>query len=290
MKNKKPLFRRVSQYTKTLEDQMRQKKNGTFFVYFVLRFLVLVATVFSAFQRNYESMFLCILTLVLFLVPSFLEKKLQINFPSVLEKIILLFVFAAQILGEIQSYYTKIPWWDTMLHTLNGFLCAAIGFALVDILNRNSKVRLKLSPFFLAIVAFCFSMTVGVLWEFFEFGMDVFFQLDMQKDTIVYNIASVELDPTGSQIPVQINDIEEVIINGQPLGLGGYLDIGLYDTMKDMIVNFIGAVIFSIIGYFYVKNRGKKGFASEFIPVSTANDENTTTQTTNSADNTETWD
>ncbi len=290
MKNKKSLFSRISQYRKTLEDQMRQKKNGTFLVYFVLRFFVLVAAVLTALQRNYESMFLCILTLILFLVPSFLEKKLQITFPSTLEKITLIFVFAAQILGEIQSYYTKIPWWDTMLHTLNGFLCAAIGFALVDILNRNSKVRLKLSPFFLAIVAFCFSMTVGVLWEFFEFGMDVFFQLDMQKDTIVYNIASVELDPTNSQIPVQINGIESVIINGQELGLGGYLDIGLYDTMKDMIVNFIGAVVFSIIGYFYVKNRGKKGFASEFIPIATADATDTETAQTEQPDSTETWD
>ena len=79
-----------------------------------------------------------------------------------------------------------------MLHTINGFLCAAIGFSLFNILNRGSK-SMQLSPFYLAIVAFCFSMTVGVIWEFIEFTFDQVFLLDMQKDFIVSNIGSVTL-------------------------------------------------------------------------------------------------
>ncbi len=157
-----------------------------------------------------------------------------------------------------------------MLHTLNGFLCAAIGFSLVDLFNRNERFSLSLSPVFMAIVAFCFSMTIGVLWEFFECIMDSFFLLDMQKDTIVHDISTVMLDPTGGNKITAIRGITDVIVvaGGKeiPLGLGGYLDIGLLDTMKDLFVNFIGAFVFSIIGYFYVKNRGRGRFARRFIP------------------------
>lgn len=153
-----------------------------------------------------------------------------------------------------------------MLHTINGFLAAAIGFALVDILNKSKKVSVNLSPAYMAVVAFCFSMTIGVIWEFFEFGMDMIFGLDMQKDTVVNTIHSVMLDPTNSNIPVGITGIEDVVVNGHSLGLGGYLDIGLIDTMKDLLVNFIGAVVFSIIGFFYVKNRGKGKVAGGLIP------------------------
>ena len=178
--------------------------------------------------------------------------------------------FSAEILGEISAYYTTYQGWDTMLHTLNGFLCAAIGFSLVDMLNRHERFSLSLSPAFMAIVAFCFSMTIGVLWEFFECTMDQFFMLDMQKDMVVNQIASVTLDPTGGNTPILIKGITDVIVvaNGEqiPLGVGGYLDIGILDTMKDLFVNFIGAVVFSAIGYFYVKSRGKGRFASSFIP------------------------
>ena len=240
-------------------------------LYQILRFLVVLVMVAQFFNGNFENVFLCVLTLILFLVPSFIERKIQIDLPDTLEVIILLFIFSAEILGEIQAYYISIPYWDTMLHTLNGFLCAAIGFSLLDILNRNERFSFSLSPLYLAIMAFCFSMTIGVLWEFFECTMDVFFHLDMQKDTVVNTISSVMLDPDGGNVPTAIQGITDVIVvtaGGReiPLGLGGYLDIGILDTMKDLFVNFIGAVVFSFIGYFYVKSRGKGRFARRFIP------------------------
>ena len=240
-------------------------------VYLVLRVLVILTLISQFLHGNFENVFFCVLSLVLFLMPTILERQLQIDLPNVLEIVILLFIFSAWILGEVQTYYTIIPYWDTMLHTLNGFLCAAIGFSLVDLLNRHERVSLSLSPVYMAIVAFCFSMTIGVLWEFFECAMDQLFLLDMQKDVVVQNISSVMLDPTGGNNPVVIRDIADVIVvtgAGEEiaLGLGGYLDIGILDTMKDLAVNFVGAVVFSVIGYFYVKNRGKGGFASRFIP------------------------
>lgn len=243
-----------------------REHRSSFVVYVVLRMLVILMMVLQIFNKNYENVFLCILTLLLLFVPSFIQINLKIELPTALEITILIFIFAAEILGEIQAYYIKFPFWDTALHTINGFLAAAIGFALVDILNRSKKFSIQLSPVFVAIVAFCFSMTIGVLWEFFECSMDLFFGLDMQKDTIVHSIHSVMLDPAGANTPVEIDNITDVVVNGQSLGLGGYLDIGLLDTMKDLFVNFIGAVVFSTIGYFYVKNRGKGRFAKRFIP------------------------
>lgn len=250
---------------RALHMELREHKSS-FLVYVTLRLLVILMMILQIFNRNYENVFLCVLTLVLLLIPSLIQINLKIELPTALEITILVFIFAAEILGEIQSYYIKFPFWDTVLHTINGFLMAAIGFALVDILNRSKKFSIQLSPVFLAIVAFCFSMTIGVIWEFFEYGMDQFFGLDMQKDTVIQGFSSVLLDPTKSNIPVPVQDITEVLINGRDLGLGGYLDIGLIDTMNDLFVNFVGAVLFSIIGYFYVKSRGKGKFARRFIP------------------------
>ena len=247
------------------------KNKTTLTVYLVLRGLVIFVLIRSLLRREYQSMFLCALSLVLMVLPSIISKKLKIVLPSTLEIIILLFIFAAEILGEIHSFYVRIPNWDTMLHTINGFLCAAIGFCLVDMLNRNDQFSFKLSPLYLAIVSFCFSMTVGVLWEFYEFGVDQLLGMDMQKDTVVHVINSVNLDPTRSNTVIHIQDIVDTIVvhsdgTQESLGLGGYLDLGIIDTMKDLLVNFIGALVFSTIGYFYVKQEGKGKVANRFIP------------------------
>lgn len=254
-----------------LKTLWKEKKAVTA-VYIFLRTSVVLVMLAQLFNRNFENVFLCVLTLFLFAMPSLLERKLDIDLPNTLEIIILLFIYAAEILGEIGAYYVTFPYWDTVLHTMNGFLCAAIGFSLLDILNRTSRVRFHLSPLYLAIVAFCFSMTVGVVWEFFECIMDQLFFLDMQKDSIVHTIGTILLDPTGGNHPVVLRNITDVIVvqsdgTQTALGLGGYLDIGLLDTMEDLFVNFIGALLFSIIGYFYVRSRGKGKFVKRFIPV-----------------------
>ena len=262
-----PRPRRLSQ----LKDAWKNKRSVTI-VYLLLRASVILVLIAQIFNRNFENVFLCVLTLFLFGVPNMVEHRLDIELPNTLEIIILLFIYAAEILGEINAYYVTFPYWDTVLHTLNGFLCAAIGFSLLDILNREEKIGFSLSPLYLAIVAFCFSMTVGVIWEFFECTMDQLFWLDMQKDTVVNTIGSVMLDPTGGNHPGVIRNITDVIVvqsdgTQTALGLGGYLDIGLLDTMEDLFVNFIGALTFSMIGYFYVRSRGKNKFAKRFIPV-----------------------
>ena len=243
-----------------------KKHKASFIVYLVLRTLVIIALVISLLRGNYENAFFCVLSLVLFLAPAFITANFCIEFPSAMEIIVLLFIFAAEILGEMQCYYIRFAHWDTMLHTINGFLCAACGFGLVDILNRNPRIKFKLSPAFLAMVAFCFSMTIGVLWEFFEYSCDMFLHTDTQKDTVIHMISSVALNPSGQNSPVTINDISNVTVNGESLGVEGYIDIGLIDTMKDLFVNFIGALVFSFIGYFYVESRGKGKFVKNLVP------------------------
>ena len=220
-----------------IQMELREHRSS-FLVYMTLRGLVIVVMFLQLYNGNYENVFLCLLTLLLLIVPSFVQVTFKVEIPTALEIILLLFIYAAEILGEIQEFYTIFPFWDTILHTMNGFLMAAIGFSMVDLLNRNPKTSFSLSPVFVSVVGFCFSMTIGVVWEFFEYFMDTFFGLDMQKDTV----------------------------------LGGYLDIGLIDTMNDLVVNFFGATIFCIIGYFYVKYRGEGKFAKRFIPTQKEDD------------------
>lgn len=256
-------------HLKVLGRAMRmelREHRSSFLVYLIFRLLVIGLFIYQLVTGNYENAFLCLLTLLLLLIPSFVQVTFKIELPTTLEIIILCFIFAAEILGEINEFYIVFPFWDTVLHTMNGFLAAAIGFSLVDLLNRSEKMVFKLSPLFTAIVAFCFSMTIGVIWEFFEFAMDQFLGLDMQKDTVVHAISSVLLNPDGLNVPVRLSGIQDTLVDGVSLGIGGYLDIGLIDTMEDLLVNFVGAFVFSTIGYFYVKHRGKGNIIRRFIP------------------------
>ena len=120
-------------------------------------------------------------------------------------------------------------------------------------------------------VAFCFSMTIGVLWEFFEFSMEYFFHIDMQRDFIYNTIATTHtvINPSGANSAVVVDNVKSVIsgtVNGVPqtFQYDGYLDIGIKDTMKDLMVNCLGAVVFSLLGVFYIKGRGH--FAEKFMP------------------------
>ena len=253
-------------FRQAMEKELREHKSS-FIVFYVLRALAIVAFVRQIMRGGYESAFYCALAYLLLYVPSWVQVKLHIELPPALEITVLCFIYAAEVLGEVNAFYVVVPHWDTMLHTLNGFLAAAVGFSLIMLLNDDERLTFDLSPFFLALVAFCFSMTIGVLWEFFEFGMDMFFHTDMQRDTVIDAIYSASLDATRSNKVVALPGIRDVAVNGESLGLGGYLDIGLIDTMKDLFVNFIGAVVFSVTGFFYAKSKGRTRTAAQgFVP------------------------
>ncbi len=246
---------RLGRYLRKLKNSYRNNRK-TFNFYVILRVLVVLTMIRCFLKHDFESAATCILVLLLFLVPAFLEDVMDLTIPPVFQTIIFAFIFAAEILGEIDHYYVRIPGWDTILHTINGFLFAAVGFSLIYLLNRGSK-NFSLTPFYLTLVAFCFSMTIGVLWEFFECGMDLFFHMDMQKDFIVQRFSSVTLDPAQAGAVIPVEDIVKTVIStsqGETYVVeGGYLDIGILDTMKDLLVNLIGAVVFSCIGYTTLK-------------------------------------
>ena len=257
----------IKSYQRSVIERVKENK-ATFIIFTILRVLIVVIMVRSIFIGNYEGVFTCVLTLLLLLIPSFLKGALRISIPPLFESIIYLFIFSANILGELAHFYAHIPIWDTMLHTLNGFLFAAVGYSTVDLLNRSSK-KIKLSPLYLTLVAFCVSMTIGVLWEFFECGMDLFFGTDMQKDFLVDTIRSTKLDPTNNQNVIVVKDIVNTTIttrSGEVTTIdGGYLDIGILDTMKDLFVNFIGAIVFCIFGFIYEKVGRKNKTAAMVV-------------------------
>ena len=239
-----------------MKRHVRSKGRAIRALYIFLNGLVTITLVRSFFRGELFNVLVCLLPLVLFMIPAMVEKNFRLRLPRFFEGVVLVFIFSAEILGEINCYYQKIPHWDTVLHTVNGFMFAAFGFALLDMINRDGNIKFQLSPLYLALVAFCFSMTVGVLWEFFEFGADIIFHTDMQKDTYL----------TDTVIPVE--GIAGVTVQGASgdVVLPAYLDIGLFDTMKDLMVNFVGALVFSIIGYFFVKEKGEGRIARQFIP------------------------
>ncbi len=249
-------MKKLGKYLRKLKNSYRSNKKTVAF-YIQLRVMVVLTMIRCLVTHNYESAATCILVLLLFLLPAFLEDIMDLTIPPVFQAIIFAFIFAAEILGEIDHYYVRIPGWDTILHTINGFLFAAVGFSLIYLLNRSSR-HFNLSPFYMTLVAFCFSMTIGVIWEFFECGMDLFFHMDMQKDFIVRAFSSVTLDPAQAGALIRVQDITDTVINtasGEVYAIeGGYLDIGILDTMKDLLVNLIGAVVFCLIGYFSLKN------------------------------------
>lgn len=226
------------------------------FFYVILRLIIVISLINQLFVGNMENVFLCILSLILFMLPAFIKKKFKVVFPNVLEISIILFIFAAEILGTINNFYNIFPRFDELLHTVNGFLAASVGFSLIYLLNENLK-EFKLSSFFVSLFAFCFSMTIGIMWEFFEYSADNLLDKNTQKDTTVYELKGAFID-----------DIDYTLVYGKDdemVKIDGYLDIGLHDTMSDLIVNFIGAFIYSIFGYLYMKNKDKYKVVDKFL-------------------------
>lgn len=255
---------------KAIKMTYKENKKSSLVIYLVLRFLVIICMILQILRGDLNNALLCLLSLILLFAPLFIQNKFEITLPNDLEIAIYLFIFSAEILGEIDNFFGIIPYWDIILHTINGFLATAVGFSLVDLLNKNSK-NINLSPFYLCLVAFCFSMTIGVLWEFFEYGCDKFLNVDMQKDTVIQKISSVALNPDGENKAVVVDDIGKTIIydtNGDVLQVidNGYLDIGLNDTIEDLFVNFIGAIVFSCFAFFDLKHNRSNSFINRFVP------------------------
>lgn len=235
--------------------------NSVTATYIIIRFLVIIVAIRQLYLGNYMNVFTSFLTLLMLMLPSILAKRFHITMPSVMEITFIVFIFCAEILGEISLFYLHIDYWDKLLHLTNGFMMAALGFSILIILARSENTALRMNAAYAIVFAFCFSMTVAVLWEFIEFSLDVFLGMDSQKDTIINGFSSVVLQEDGSGNPLRA-EIETIVINGVTWDFGGYIDIGLIDTMLDMILNAIGAFAFIII---YILSKSKEVFLEHFL-------------------------
>lgn len=245
-----------------------KRLNINLFVYILLRILIVCCMILQIIKHRYDNAVICLVTLGLFTIPNLVKKNLEVELPTCLEVVIYFFIFSAEILGEVQNFYGLIDNFDTVLHTINGFLMGAIGFSLINLINKKRVSYTKLSPFFVCLFSLCFSISVGVLWEFGEFGVDYLFNKDCQKDKIVDHIASVELNNSRNK-PFILKDIDKTIIYSEQgkrvTIIKGYLELGLIDTMKDLFVNFIGGIIFIIFGFLYMNNKEKYSFVENLF-------------------------
>ena len=242
--------RKVKRFFQKWREVFKEHK-VLFFVDLFFIVGVLVVAVSQFFNENYYDVFL--------LIPPMVSRHSKVYLPDALQIIIVIFIFSAQILGEIREYYLYYSFWDTALHTVNGFLCGVIGFAIVNLLHNNDRFFISLSPLFMAMFGFCFSITIGVFWEFIEFSMDTLFHTDMQKDVFLDSVSS------GTNDAVTVG-VTEMALNGGEYVFGGYIDIGLIDTMKDLFVNFLGALLSGVIGFFYAKDGSKSRLFGGLMP------------------------
>ena len=179
----------------------------------------------------------CILGLVTIHLPSILERRLRFELPGLLYGFYIVFLYCAIFLGEVRSFYYLFPRWDSILHFFSSMMTGFFGLMVVTILNRDRHVSMNLSPLFVCLFAFCFSVTIGSLWEIYEFIGDGLFGLNMQK----FMTAQGEL-------------------------LVGHN--ALRDTMKDIIVDVLGALLASVIGMISIR-RGTRWY----IPTLTRSEE-----------------
>ena len=200
------------------------------------------------FNKQYNRLPLAIITLFIIFVPLVTEKifRCKISLPVYIFTIC---YFTGPMLGQCYNLYYLLSWWDKMLHILGGVLFSLFGIFLFERFSGSTKKRLL----FTAVFALCFSVTVSALWEFAEFGADVFSGTDMQHDTVVTSINSYLLG-NGIGVVGSIGDIIEVVINGRPLPFNGYIDLGLIDTMLDMLLEAQGSVAILAV---YLIDKGK---------------------------------
>lgn len=188
---------------------------------YLIKIMLLSIIIFDIINAKYSQLFITSLTLVLLLIPSLFRRKYDAIIPLEIEILIVIFIFGTLFLGEIHNYYELYEYWDVYLHTLSGILLGLLGFVIVySIIETNTTNNL--TPFFVALFTFSFAVMIGVIWEIFEFSMDIFFGLNMQKS-------------------------------------------GLIDTMTDLIVDSIGALIVAITSYFYMKKVNKFGIIYTMI-------------------------
>ena len=222
------------------------KKN---FVFLFVYFLTFIFLIFGIFLSNGRMIFISLLTLILFFLLEYLEKLFKLELSFSLKLLLVVFIFSAQVFGEILNFYFVIPFWDNILHFIAGFISSCFGFSIIyywSLKCNKDKIPLFISFIFLI----CFSISISVLWEFFEFSMDSYLGFDMQKDTYVDKINTVSIGDVDNSF---VNSFDNILYTDIYYGDEfyridkGYLDVGLIDTMEDMFFNLVGAFCFGFL-------------------------------------------
>ncbi len=201
--------------------------------------LTLALLILSLADGKWGHAGLCALSLALYFLPALVGVVFHARIPALLEGICICFAAAANLGGEVLGLYIHTPAWDAGLHFLWGILAAVIGYAMPDLLGRREGISGSLPRSAAVVISVSFAMLIAVLWEFTEFFVDLWFQTDMQKDSWIYCISSVMREPDGLNIAVT-EEINSVIVNGETWP--AYLDIGLRDTMSDLLWTFAGSI------------------------------------------------
>ncbi|MAM71007.1 MAG: hypothetical protein CMP91_07705 [Gammaproteobacteria bacterium] len=189
---------------------------------FFLKTALVIGAISTFWQAQYQSTFEILLILLITTLPVVLGNRFDVRIPHIFETFAVIFVFMSLFLGEVYDYYGRFWWWDKVLHTGSAFLLGVLGFLLVYVLNEKKEIELELNPSFMALFAFMFAVSIGAIWEIFEFTMDQIFGLNMQKS-------------------------------------------GLVDTMWDLIVDCLGAMVVSVFGWIYIKDRENDSFLERWI-------------------------
>lgn len=193
----------------------------------ILQVIMAVEFVVALIERQWLTSFLILVITAITIAPIVFRERFAVEIPAEFHLLAVIFVFAALFLGEIRNFYERIWWWDIALHASSGVLLGILGFLLVYVLNENENIDLHMHPRFVALFAFCFAVAVGALWEIYEFGMDQIFGTQMQKPMFG--------DPSG-----------------------------LTDTMWDLIVDTLGALTISALGWWHLK-RETRSFVGSWI-------------------------
>lgn len=189
---------------------------------------LLIGVLLALYQGRIQAAAETALILLITFMPVILGKRFQIRIPHEFELLAIIFIYATLFLGEVHGYYIRYWWWDLVLHASSGLLLGILGFLLVYILNEKDDIELELTPGFMALFAFVFSIAFGAIWEIFEYSMDQLFGMNMQKP----------------------------MFNDQS---------GLTDTMWDLIVDTLGALVISVLGYGYLKATNSNSFLELWI-------------------------
>ena len=256
----------IYRFNRLLAEQYGKSKI-VFYLYTALRLFTIVLMVICAAKGYWLKSAQCFMALFFYWTPAIWERKHDTDFPPVFEVIILLFITAFFTVGEVFNFMGTVSWWDTMLHTLYGFIFTAFFFSFLEIYTKDKELKFKVSPFYSCCSAAGMTMLFGTFWEYFEFFADQVLKKDMQKDRLVDHFSTTFFDDTN--VPVQINNITSTVINvkdGDPITLNGYLDIGILDTMKDSLVAFAGVVVFCIFLILFLKSKGKNKVAATLVP------------------------